>query len=151
MPDGKEWVAINVGANENNDSDWGEAANSVIGAGGRVGITPAMSVLGAFQTVRTTPNAYGQKFNLLVPYNWVPEDGRSVDLGMTGDADAWRTLVFTTPWGTRLFYVKLPQTGDELLPWMVGLALVAALGLVLAVAARRRDDDDEEEEETPEE
>lgn len=110
-----------------------------------------MSVLGAFQTVRTTPNAYGQKFNLLVPYNWVPEDGRSVDLGMTGDADAWRTLVFTTPWGTRLFYVKLPQTGDELLPWMVGLALVAALGLVLAVAARRRDDDDEEEEETPEE
>lgn len=53
--------------------------------------------------------------------------------------------------GTRLFYVKLPQTGDELLPWMVGLALVAALGLVLAVAARRRDDDDEEEEETPEE
>lgn len=128
-----------------------EAANSVVGAGGRVGITPAMSVLGAFQTVRTTPNAYGQKFNLLVPYNWVPEDGRSVDLGMTGDADAWRTLVFTTPWGTRLFYVKLPQTGDELLPWMVGLVLVAALGLVLAVAARRRDDDDEEEEETPEE
>lgn len=151
MPDGKEWVAINAGSDENNDSDWGEAANSVIGAGGRVGITPAMSVLGAFQTVRTTPNAYGQKFNLLVPYNWVPEDGRSVDLGMTGDADAWRTLVFTTPWGTRLFYVKLPQTGDELLPWMVGLALVAALGLVLAVAARRRDDDDEEEEETPEE
>ncbi|WP_418994347.1 SdrD B-like domain-containing protein [Adlercreutzia equolifaciens] len=151
MPDGKEWVAINVGSDENNDSDWGEAANSVIGAGGRAGITPAMSVLGAFQTVRTTPNAYGQKFNLLVPYNWVPEDGRSVDLGMTGDADAWRTLVFTTPWGTRLFYVKLPQTGDELLPWMVGLALVAALGLVLAVAARRRDDDDEEEEETPEE
>lgn len=151
MPDGKEWVAINVGSDENNDSDWGEAANSVVGAGGRVGITPAMSVLGAFQTVRTTPNAYGQKFNLLVPYNWVPEDGRSVDLGMTGDADAWRTLVFTTPWGTRLFYVKLPQTGDELLPWMVGLALVAALGLVLAVAARRRDDDDEEEEETPEE
>ena len=151
MPDGKEWVAINVGGNENNDSDWGEAANSVVGAGGRAGITPAMSVLGAFQTVRTTPNAYGQKFNLLVPYNWVPEDGRSVDLGMTGDADAWRTLVFTTPWGTRLFYVKLPQTGDELLPWMVGLALVAALGLVLAVAARRRDDDDDEEEETPEE
>lgn len=151
MPDGKEWVAINAGSDENNDSDWGEAANSVIGAGGRVGITPAMSVLGAFQTVRTTPNAYGQKFNLLVPYNWVPEDGFSVDLGMTGDADAWRTLVFTTPWGTRLFYVKLPQTGDELLPWMVGLALVAALGLVLAVAARRRDDDDEEEEETPEE
>ena len=126
MPDGKEWVAINVGSDENNDSDWGEAANSVVGAGGRVGITPAMSVLGAFQTVRTTPNAYGQKFNLLVPYNWVPEDGRSVDLGMTGDADAWRTLVFTTPWGTRLFYVKLPQTGDELLPWMVGLALFAA-------------------------
>ena len=88
MPDGKEWVAINVGSDENNDSDWGEAANSVVGAGGRVGITPAMSVLGAFQTVRTTPNAYGQKFNLLVPYNWVPEDGRSVDLGMTGDADA---------------------------------------------------------------
>ena len=112
MPDGKEWVAINVGTNENNDSDWGEAANSVIGAGGRVGITPAMSVLGAFAATRTTPNAYGQKFNLLVPYNWVPEDGRSVDLGMTGDADAWRTLVFTTPWGTRLFYVKLPQTGD---------------------------------------
>lgn len=53
--------------------------------------------------------------------------------------------------GHPLFYVKLPQTGDELLPWMVGLALVAALGLVLAVAARRRDDDDEEEEETPEE
>ena len=76
MPDGKEWVAINVGSDENNDSDWGEAANSVVGAGGRVGITPAMSVLGAFQTVRTTPNAYGQKFNLLVPYNWVPEDGR---------------------------------------------------------------------------
>ena len=151
MPDGKEWVAINVGANENNDSDWGEAANSVFGAGGRVGITPAMSVLGAFQTVRTTPNAYGQKFNLLVPYNWVPEDGRSVDLGMTGDADGWRTLVFTTPWGTRLFYVKLPQTGDELMPWMIGLALVAALGLVLAVAARRRDDDDEEEEEIPKE
>ena len=151
MPDGKEWVAINAGSDENNDSDWGEAANSVVGAGGRAGITPAMSVLGAFQTVRTTPNAYGQRFNLLVPYNWVPEDGRSVDLGMTGDADAWRTLVFTTPWGTRLFYVKLPQTGDELLPWMVGLALVAALGLVLAVAARRRDDDDEEEEETPEE
>lgn len=151
MPDGKEWVAINAGSDENDDSDWGEAANSVIGAGGRVGITPAMSVLGAFTAVRTTPNAYGQKFNLLVPYNWVPEDGRSVDLGMTGDADAWRTLVFTTPWGTRLFYVKLPQTGDELLPWMVGLALVAALGLVLAVAARRRDDDDEEEEETPEE
>ena len=123
MPDGKEWVAINVGANEND----------------------------AFQTVRTTPNAYGQKFNLLVPYNWVPEDGRSVDLGMTGDNDGWRTLVFTTPWGTRLFYVKLPQTGDELMPWMVGLALVAALGLSLAVAARRRDDDDEEEEETPEE
>lgn len=35
MPDGKEWVAINVGSDENNDSDWGEAANSVIGAGGR--------------------------------------------------------------------------------------------------------------------
>lgn len=59
--------------------------------------------------------------------------------------------MFTTPWGTRLFYVKLPQTGDELMPWMIGLALVAALGLVLAVAARRRDDDDEEEEEIPKE
>ncbi|MFR7405285.1 MAG: LPXTG cell wall anchor domain-containing protein [Coriobacteriaceae bacterium] len=150
MPDGKEWVAINAARREQ---------RLRLGRGGQLRGRrrrpgrhhAAMSVLGAFQTVRTTPNAYGQKFNLLVPYNWVPEDGRSVDLGMTGDADAWRTLVFTTPWGTRLFYVKLPQTGDELLPWMVGLALVAALGLVLAVAARRRDDDDEEEEETPEE
>ncbi len=46
---------------------------------------------------------------------------------MTGDADAWRTLVFTTPWGTCPFY-EAPQTGDELMPWMIGLALVAALG-----------------------
>ena len=38
MPDGKEWVAINVGSDENNDSDWGEAAHSGVGAGGRGGL-----------------------------------------------------------------------------------------------------------------
>ena len=142
MPDGCEWVSINAGADDNDDSDWGEAAGSVPGPG-RVGITPAMSVLGAFDAVRTTPNAYGQIFNVLKAYNWTPETGRSVDLGMHGDG--WRTLVFTTPWGTRLFFVKLPQTGDELMPWALGLAATAALGLALAVVARRREEDEEEE------
>lgn len=110
-----------------------------------------MSVLGAFQTVRTTPNAYGQKFNLLVPYNWVPEDGRSVDLGMTGDADAWRTLVFTTPWGTPPVLREAPADRRRAPavdggPGPRGRPRPRSRG-----GRRRRDDDDEEEEETPEE
>ena len=122
MPDGKEWVAINVGSDENNDSDWGEAANSVVGAGGRVGITPAMSVLGAFQTVRTTPNAYGQKFNLLVPYNWVPEDGT---LGRPRHDRRRRRVAHPRVHdavGHPPVLREAPQTGDELMPWMIGLA-----------------------------
>ncbi len=145
MPDGKEWVAINAGNDDNNDSDWGEATGTVIGTGSRVGITPAMSVLASFTATRTTPNAYGQMFNLLGAYNWTEEDGRSVDLGMTGEDDDWRTLVFTTPWGTNLFYVKLPQTGDELMVWMFALAAMAAAAMALAAFARRREEEDEEE------
>ncbi len=114
----------------------GEAANSVVGAGGRVGITPAMRrCLGAFQTVRTTPNAYGQKFNLLGSlWHRVPEDGRSVD---RHDRRRRRVahLVFTTP-GTRLFYVKLPADRATSPAVDGGLALVAASAR-LAVAARR--------------
>ena len=59
--------------------------------------------------------------------------------------DGWLTLVFETPWGTQIFRVKLPQTGDELMPWALGLAAAAALGLALAVVARRREEDEEEE------
>ena len=152
MPQAGEFVPINVGRDDNNDSDWGEASGQVLGTG-TVGITPAMAVLGNFTAVRTTPNAYGHKFNLLAAYDWTPEVGRSVDLGMTGvdpnnpfgpPSDSWKTLVFETPWGTKVFYVKLPQTGDELMLWMFGLALVGAAALLLALLARRREEEEEE-------
>lgn len=146
MPEGGEFVDINVGNDDNNDSDWGEATGSVPGTG-QVGITPAMAVLGNFTAVRTEPNAYGQKFNLLTAYDWTPEVNRSVDLGMTGvENGGWKTLVFETPWGTKVFYVKLPQTGDELMPWMFALALLGAGALLLAFLARRKEEEDEEEE-----
>ena len=145
MPDGGEFMVLNAGDDDNNDNDWGEATGQVIGEG-RQGITPSMCVLGNFRVVRSEPNAYGQKFNLLSPYNWTPEVNRSVDLGMTG-AGGWRTLIFTTPWGTKVFYVKLPQTGDELMPLMFGAALLGAMALLLAVIARRKKKEDEEEEE----
>ena len=138
-------AVLNAGDDDNNDNDWGEATGQVIGEG-RQGITPSMCVLGNFRVVRSEPNAYGQKFNLLSPYNWTPEVNRSVDLGMTG-AGGWRTLIFTTPWGTKVFYVKLPQTGDELMPLMFGAALLGAMALLLAVIARRKKKEDEEEEE----
>ncbi|KAB1650682.1 LPXTG cell wall anchor domain-containing protein [Adlercreutzia muris] len=144
MPDGKEFVPIEVGSDDNNDSDWGEAAGSVLGTG-KVGITPAMAVLGSFTEVRTTPNAYGHKFNLLAPYDWTPETDRSVDLGMTGSDDDWNTVVVTTPWGTNLFYLKLPQTGDELMPWLFGLTLLGAAALLLVLISRRKEEDEEEE------
>ena len=144
MPDGKEFVPIEVGSDDNNDSDWGEAAGSVLGTG-KVGITPAMAVLGSFTEVRTTPNAYGHKFNLLAPYDWTPETDRSVDLGMTGSDDDWNTVVVTTPWGTNLFYLKLPQTGDELMPWLFGLTLLGAAALLLVLISRRKEEEEEGE------
>ena len=54
MPQAGEFVPINVGRDDNNDSDWGEASGQVLGTG-TVGITPAMAVLGNFTaSIRTT-------------------------------------------------------------------------------------------------
>lgn len=150
MAKGYEFVPLNKGGNDNNDNDWGKASGSVLGTG-EVGITPSMAVLGSFKAVRTEPNAYGQKFNILAAYNWTPEDGRSVDLGMYNadehnSDNPWNTVVVTTPWGTQLILVHLPQTGDELMPWIIAAAVMALAALALLAAARRRKDEEEDEE-----
>ena len=147
MAKGYEFVPLNKGGNDNNDNDWGKASGSVLGTG-EVGITPSMAVLGSFKAVRTEPNAYGQKFNILAAYNWTPEDGRSVDLGMynaDGEDNPWNTVVIDTPWGTKVIATRLPQTGDELMIWALVLAAIAGAALALAAVARRRLEEEEEE------
>lgn len=130
-PEGSQFVAINRGSNDNNDSDWMNMVGS-----GTVGITCPMAVLGAFTAVRTTPNAYGQMFNLLSAYDWTPEVGRAVDLGVTG-ADLGKI-----PPLKKLF----PKLGDSI--WLfVGLAVALLLALILLLIARRKKNEEEEEEE----
>ena len=146
LPDGTEFVAVNVGNDDNNDSDWWNLLGSQT-----VGITPGMAVLGAFHAGRTEPNAYGQRFNLLTPYNWTPEVGRAVDLGMKVKDE--EKLLGRDPlrpyklvWDEREGRWKmLPQTGDSML--LLNCMALASLGalLILLLAMRRRKDDEEEE------
>ncbi len=134
-PAESQFVAINRGNNDNNDSDWMNMVGS-----SSVGITCPMAVLGAFTTVRTTPNAYGQMFNLLEAYDWTPEVGRAVDLGVTG-ADLGKI-----PPLKKLF----PKLGDNI--WLLA-ALAAALLLallLLILAWRKRKEDEEDDPEDPE-
>ncbi len=134
LPEGYAFVTLNAGANDADDSDWWKSVDNE-----RVGMTPGMAVLGMFTAVRTEPNAYGQRYNLLVSYDWTDEVGRPVDLGMRRNNPLVPTKVLT-PDGKRL-----PKTGDEnnLLGY---LALAALAGLVLLLAAKRRRDEEEEEE-----
>lgn len=126
-----QFVAINRGNNDNNDSDWMNMVGS-----GSVGITCPMAVLGAFEAVLTTPNAYGHMFNLLTAYNWTSEVGRAVDLGVTG-ADLGKI-----PPLKKLF----PKLGDSI--WlMLGLAAALLAALILLLIARRKKKEEEEEEE----
>lgn len=136
-------MSINRGDDDNNDSDWANMVGS-----DSVGITCPMAVLGAFRSVRTTPNAYGQMFNVLTAYDWTPEVGRAVDLGVftedTPDVDGWQTIVVRTPWGTKVFNIKLPQTGDDMALWLFVLSIIAAIAVMMVICARWKDDDEDE-------
>jgi len=75
-------------------------------------------------------------FNLLSAYDWTPEVGRAVDLGVTG-ADLGKI-----PPLKKLF----PKLGDSI--WLfVGLAAALLLALILLLIARRKKNEEEEEEE----
>ena len=163
MPDGYEWVPMNVGGelvdgwhgDNSNDADDSDMYHTVGGSAADAS-SASMAVLGYFQAGRTEPNAYGQTYNFLTPYNWVPEVSRPVDFGMykTPDPD--------DPTGPKplpkpgrdpldeitVWLPHLPITGDNSCNWL--LVLAAGSLILLLVARRRRKKEEEEQAQTQE-
>ena len=156
MPDGKEWWLSSTSAwtREHNDLDRGRGGQLRGRRRGWVGITAAMRrCLGAFQTVRvlTTPNATcGEVQPAGFPLAPRAEDGRSVSLGTTGDADVAAPSGYEA--GLPPVLREAPRRWRRASAVDGGLARSKALGLVLCRACppaptmttRRKQEDPEE-------
>ena len=118
-----EFVPSHAGASDNFDSDIDPAEGD-----DGVGVTPALTVV----KVRPgTVNAYGQTWHVSNPQHWTFETKRSVDIGWWWEDDSWFT---------KIFYKRLPQTGDSVVLGSLLLLVLGSLALMLTVRRRRRDE-----------
>ena len=76
-------------------------------------------------------NAYGQTWHTARPQHWTFETERSVDIGWWWEDDSWFT---------KIFYKRLPQTGDSVVLGSLLLLVLGSLALMLTVRRRRRDE-----------
>ena len=118
-----EFVPSHAGASDNFDSDIDPLEDAE-----DVGATGPLTVVKLRQGA---VNAYGQTWHTARPQHWTFETERSVDIGWWWEDDSWFT---------KLFYKRLPQTGDSVVLGSLLLLVLGSLALMLTVRRRRRDE-----------
>ena len=120
LPNGAEWLPVNVGQDDNDDNDWGHMVSYEEEFAANQGATNPMRVLALRGAEGAHANAYGVVYDYFSPYSWTEDLGRSADLGFF-DEDP---------------LVPIAKTGDEV-RWALLLLLAAVALSVAGMAARR--------------
>ena len=120
-----EFVPSHAGASDNFDSD----IDPLEGDDG-IGATDALTVVKVRESL---VNAYGQTWRASSPQHWTFETERSLDIGWWWESDSWFT---------KIFYKRLPQTGDTLVLGALLMLALASQALALAMRRRRKKDNE---------